>query len=74
MPFLCGGIVFPDNGGGFWPCRIGNEIRPQGGRTKSTPGGADDILAALGREKVSELLPIGAETAEQQTKGNAICA
>ena len=37
MPFLCGGIVFPDNGGGFWPCRIGNEIRPQCGRTKSTP-------------------------------------
>ena len=34
----------------------------------------DDICAALGREKVSELLPIGAETAEQQAKGNAICA
>ena len=30
MPFLCGGIVFPDKGGGFWPCRIGNEIHAFG--------------------------------------------
>jgi len=35
----------PDNGGKAEPCRIGNEIRPQGGRTKSTPGGVDDICA-----------------------------
>ena len=39
MPFLCGGIVFPDNGCGVWPCRIGNDI----------PGRARDDICAWRR-------------------------
>ena len=64
MPFLCGRIVFPDNGAESGRAEEGNEIRPRGGRTKSTPaawtisapGGADDILAALGRVKMQSWL------------------
>ena len=57
--FCAGGLFSQTMGAESGRCRIGNEIRPQGGRTKSTPAawtisapdGADDILAALGRQR-----------------------